>query len=196
MSSAAVETGRQDLSRARDEVLVGMTCHGNERAFAELVRRHLPMAHSVARSVVGSPDEADDVCQEAFLAALRNIEQCRHPDRFRRWLLTIVRNRALNRVRSESRKGTVSVDLVGECAGSEDPHADLERKELRFKLHGLARTLSATQERVFRLHDAEGWGYGEIAEELGISYGACRVHLHMARKRLRAGLGEQRLGIA
>lgn len=195
MSSAAIEKVRRDSSKARDEVLVAMTCQGNERAFAELVRRHIPMAHLVAKSVVGSPDEADDVCQEAFLAALRHIDQCRHPDRFRGWLLTIVRNRAINMVVSESRKATISMEIAGDRAGSENPHADLERKELQFKLHGMAQTLPVSQERVFRLHDVEGWSYGEIAEELGISYGACRVHLHTARKRMRAKLGGETPGI-
>jgi RNA polymerase sigma-70 factor (ECF subfamily) len=196
MNSSARERARNDFSKARDEALVAMTCQGNERAFAELVRRNIPMAHTLAKSVVGSPDEADDICQEAFLAALRSIEQCRRPDRFRSWLQSIVRNRALNHLASESRRATVSMDVVGECAGLEDPSIDLERKELRFKLYGMAQTLSATQERVFRLRDVEGWNYGEISEELGISHGACRVHLHMARKRLRAGLAEPRLGIA
>lgn len=195
MSSAVIEKVRRDTSKARDEVLVAMTCQGNERAFAELVRRHLSMAHLMAKSVVGSPDDADDVCQEAFLAAFRNIEQCRNPGRFRGWFLKIVRNRALNAVVSESRKATVSIDIAGDRAGSENPHADLEGKELRFKLHGMAQTLSVTQERVFRLHDVEGWSYGEIAEELGLSYGACRVHLHKARKRMRAKLGGEAPGI-
>lgn len=196
MSSVAIKMVRQDFSEARDEVLVALTRQGSEQAFAELVRRHMRMAHSVAQSVVGSPDVADDACQEAFLAALRHIEQCRQPERFRSWLLTIVRNRALNMVTSKPKKLAISMDVVGELPGSEDPHADLERKELRSRLDRLAETLSVMQEKVFKLHDVEGWSHTEIAEELGISNGSCRVHLHVARKRLRASLGGMNLGIA
>jgi RNA polymerase sigma-70 factor (ECF subfamily) len=196
MSATAKKGARRNFSEARDEVLVALTRQGNEQAFEELVRRYTRTAHSVAQSVVGSPDLADDVCQEAFLAALRNMEKCRQPGRFRAWLLTIARNRALNMIASESKKSIVSIDVAGEFSGPEDPHADLERKELRSKLHRLALKLSGMQERVFRLHEFEGWGHTEIATELGISYGASRVHLHLARKRLRVGLREKQLGIA
>lgn len=196
MSSAALKEVRQDFSGVRDGALVALTRQGSERAFEELVRRHIQTAHSVAQSVVRSPDLADDACQEAFLAALRHIDQCRYPERFRGWLLTIVRNRALNMITSESKRSTISIDVAGEFPGQEDPHTDLERKELRSKLDTLAKTLSAMQKKVFRLHDVEGWSHTEIAEELGISYGSCRVHLHVARKRLRASLGEKKLGIA
>jgi RNA polymerase sigma-70 factor (ECF subfamily) len=137
---------------------------------------------------------ADDVCQEAFLAALIHIEQCRNPDRFRAWLLRIVRNRALNLKTSESAKAAISMDVAGQLSSAETPHSDLERKELSCELGRAVKALSGLRKRVFELHDIEGWSHTEISEQLGISRGASRVHLHMARKRLRARLAEREEG--
>ena len=80
-----------------DRTLVVRVRTGDPRAFELLVRRHLRIAHAVARTTLnGDADEVDDVVQESFIVALQKIDECRDPARFRAWLLTIVRNRAHN----------------------------------------------------------------------------------------------------
>ena len=64
----------------------------NRRKSLGTVRRHLRAAHAVARAKLDNPGDADDVCQDAFIKALERIDDCRNPDGFRAWLLTIVRN--------------------------------------------------------------------------------------------------------
>ena len=82
-----------------DAHLVAQVRKGDEQAFEILVRRHLGAAHSFAYSILGEDADADDVCQDAFIIALRRVEQCRAPERFRAWLLAIVRNAAIEKVR-------------------------------------------------------------------------------------------------
>ena len=53
------------------------------------------MAYAIALAVLGRPADADDVAQDAFVAALERIRDCREPARFSGWLVRIVRNRAL-----------------------------------------------------------------------------------------------------
>ena len=60
------------------------------------MRRHLRAAYAVALAVLGRPADADDVAQDAFIAALERIDDCRDPARFSGWLIKIVRNRALH----------------------------------------------------------------------------------------------------
>jgi RNA polymerase sigma-70 factor (ECF subfamily) len=168
-----------------DGALVRKVRRGDSRAFEILVRRHLRDAHALALSVVRREDLADDVCQEAFLSALRSIEQCRDPERFRGWLMVIVRNRALTELSSEARRGETPIELSGQMAAGDDPLADLERKELKGAFTEAVQHLSGLRRKVFVLHDVEGLDHGEIARELGISRGASRVHLHFARRTVR-----------
>jgi RNA polymerase sigma-70 factor (ECF subfamily) len=135
--------------------------------------------------IVNREDLADDVCPEAFLSALRSIEQCRNPERFRGWLMVIVRNRALTEQSSEARRGETPIELSGQMAAADDPLVDLERTELKGAFTAAVQHLSGLRRKVFLLHDVEGLDHGEIALELGISRGASRVHLHYARRILK-----------
>jgi RNA polymerase sigma-70 factor (ECF subfamily) len=188
LSLKLADGGGRETARWPDARLVRGVRKGDTAAFEELVRRYIGMAHRVAYSIVGSPDLADDVCQESFLTVLKRIEQCRQPDHFKGWLLTIVRNRALNIRSSELLRSASSIDISGPFASSDDPDRDLERSELRHAIEGAAQQLSGFKREVYLLHDVEGLSHAEISMSLGISKGASRVHLHMARKTIRSRL--------
>ena len=93
-----------------DATLVERTRRGDAAAFDTLVRRHLRAAYAVALARVGEPADAEDVCQDAFITALRRIDDCRQPDRFAAWLLRIVRNRAHDHVRGRTVREAVPLD--------------------------------------------------------------------------------------
>lgn len=172
-----------------DAQLVERVRAGDGRAFDRLVRRHLRAAHAVARSKLGgNPDDADDVCQEAFMTALQRIDDCRDPERFRAWLLSIVRNKAHNHRAYLAVRDAAPLDAVAPLAGPEETSARVETRELSDELAVAMAELTELQRRVFVRFDLEGWDHGEIAEELGISRGASRFHLHAARRALRKRL--------
>jgi RNA polymerase sigma-70 factor (ECF subfamily) len=171
-----------------DAALVWKVRRGDAKAFEALVRRHLSAAQAVAASTVGNPIDVDDVCQDAFITALQRIQQCRHPDRFRAWLLTIVRNRAHNLREHRAVRSAEPLDSAYGVSSSSDPQRDAERSEIRGDLGVALEGLTEYQRRVISLHDLEGWTHGEIGQELGISAGASRFHLFAARKALRAKL--------
>jgi RNA polymerase sigma-70 factor, ECF subfamily len=176
-----------------DSRLVERARAGDARAFGELVRRHLKAAHAVALGVLGNPADAEDVCQDAFLAALERLEECRDPSRFAAWLLRIVRNRALNARESRALRQGEPLDEaagVASAAKGDDPGREAERSELRDRLLAALAGLPPAQREVVLLHDLEGWRHREIADLLGTSEGATRVRLHEARRALRARLGE------
>jgi len=138
----------------------------------------------VALSVTGSPEDAEDVSQEAFLVALKRLEDCREPEKFGGWYLTIVRNRAKNLLRRERLRR--AEELTPEISpGSGGPAEDLKRLEIREQLERGLEGLSEVRREVLLLHDLEGWKHREIAERLGIPDGTVRSHLHFARKHLR-----------
>lgn len=176
-------------SGATDAALVNRVRNGESQAFELLVRRHLGVAHGLARRLVGGdPDDADDVVQEAFIHALQKIDQLSRPHRFRSWFLTIVRNRAHSFRDYESLRKGPPLDDASNVTDGHDPSRRVEESELRQELEEAMRELTELQRNVFRRHDLEGWDHGEIARELGISRGSSRVHLHVARKAVRRRL--------
>lgn len=187
---------RISLSRVRvsalrdrsDGELVREALEGHTQAFGTLVTRYMRSGYLVALSVTGNPQDAEDVSQEAFLVALKRLEDCREPERFGGWYLTIVRNRAKNLLRREHLRR--SEELTPEISpGEGGPGEDLKRWEIRDQLARGLEGLSEIRREVLLLHDLEGWKHREIAERLGIPDGTVRSHLHFARKHLRDRLG-------
>jgi len=172
-----------------DAELVHAVRDGNAQAFDLLVRRHLSHAYSVASARLRNRDDADDVCQDAFIKALQRIDECRDPSKFRSWLLTIVRNTAHNRREYNRVREAQPLEHAVFARSKDDPAKDAYLAEVRERTEEAMKELTDLQRQVLLLHDLEGWKHDEIAEELDISAGSSRVHLHVARKTMRKRLG-------
>ncbi len=169
---------------ASDEYLVRRAQAGDSQAFGALVGRYMRAAYAVSLSVTGCHNDAEDAAQEGFMVALERLDDCKAPDRFAGWLLTIVRNRARNLVRREVLRDTDAVPETAAARGR-TPEKAAEHAELQERLGTALRRLPEVQREVVLLHDLEGWRHREIAEHLGIPSGTVRSHLHFARKSLR-----------
>ena len=167
---------------------------GDAAAFERLVRLHLRAAYSVALAVTNDPTDAEDVTQDAFMAALERLEECKDPDRFSGWLLRIVRNRALNLRRSQNVRAAKPLNDALDARSGSDPERDTGRALLRAELTTALNELTETQRQVVILHDLEGYKHREIGDVLGISEGASRFHLSTARASLRALLSDGEKG--
>ena len=171
-----------------DADLVLAVRRGDRSAADRLLRRYLRACRAVALAVTGSEVDADDVCQDGFVAAVIRIDECRDPTRFGGWLLQIVRNRARNHLRDRGRREALPLD-EGIAAAAPGPAAVAEATELRTRLATALNTLPEQQREVVLLHDLEGWKHREIADRLGLPAGTVRSHLHHARRKLRHLLG-------
>lgn len=178
------------VAHAEDAELVRCSRRGDRMAFGELVRRYRRAAYAVALAVTRVHEDAEDAAQEAFLVALDRLEDCRDPERFSAWLLTIVRNRSRNLIRREQLREGEAMPFSVESPDP-GPVLRLERSELRRTLMDAVGRLPGVQREVLLLHDLEGWKHREIAARLGIPAGTVRSHLHYARKRLRRTLSGQ-----
>jgi RNA polymerase sigma-70 factor (ECF subfamily) len=168
---------------SEDAELVRRARLGDREAFDALIVRHLQAAYGVAYALLREPADAEDACQDAFLTALRRIDDCR-PDRFRGWLLEIVRNRAHNLRRAARVRSAEPLAPTMEAAGRNGA-VEAELAEFRGHLDVALRSLTETQRRVLALHDVEGMPHREVAAVLAISEQSARVHLHRARRLLR-----------
>jgi len=172
-----------------DAELVLRVRRGDHRAADHLLERYLRACRAVALAVTGSEADADDVCQDAFVAAMERIDDCRDPARFGGWLLQIVRNRARNLLRHHHVRRAEVLDEAMAADGP-SPLLELERHDLRRHLRAALAELTVTQREVVLLHDLEGWKHAEIADRMGLPSGTVRSHLHHARHRLRQILNQ------
>jgi RNA polymerase sigma-70 factor (ECF subfamily) len=167
-----------------DAALIAAWQGGDERAAAELVRRH---TRALARLLAGAgaPEaEVDDLVQESFIRAFRALGKFRGQCLFRTWLLTIGANVLRDAYRRAKRAPVVP--LATELASSEgDPHDHAEASEAEAQLQEGLRALPRLQREVFLLRAQQGLEYEEIAAALGTTPGAARVHYHHAVKRLK-----------
>jgi RNA polymerase sigma-70 factor (ECF subfamily) len=173
-----------EMESAPDELLVRRAQAGDGEAFGTLVGRYMRAAYAVSLSVTGRHADAEDAAQEGFMVALERLDDCRTPDRFAGWLMTIVRNRARNLVRREVLRDTDAVPETAAARGR-TPEKAAEHTELQERLGSALGRLSQVQREIVLLHDLEGWRHREISEHLGIPSGTVRSHLHFARKSLR-----------
>jgi RNA polymerase sigma-70 factor (ECF subfamily) len=157
---------------------------GDRSAAETLARRYLAACRAIALAMMGNVSDAEDVCQDAFVAAMRDLGDCRDPSRFAAWLVRIVRNRALDALRHQR----LHKDVLPADASLHQEPAQLRsavRSELRQKLMDALQDLPEAQRIAVILHDAEGWKHREIAKILDIPHGTVRSHVHHARARLR-----------
>ena len=170
-----------------DSELVLRARGGEELALSMLIERYQKPAYALALSVTGRHEDAEDVAQESFLVALEQLDECRSPERFAGWFMTIVRNRSRNLIRRESLRETSDLPR-GTRSRIPTPDKIAETSELRGILQQAIASHPEVQQQVVLLHDLEGWKHREIAERLGLPSGTVRSHLHFARKALKGAL--------
>ncbi len=164
---------------------------GDAEASDTLVRQHLSRALAVAYRVLGHREDAEDVVQEAFVAALRGIDRFEPGRPFAPWLYRIIVNRAISARRGRTLRST---DALPEDAASSlgSPLADTLRAEVRERFLAALARLPERQRLTIEWHEVDGLTANEIGTLLGISGGTVRWYIHQARQVLREALAPLR----
>ena len=164
-----------------DRALIERWRQGDERAASALVARH---AAALARFAVtlGARDEVDELVQDTFVRAFASLDGFRAESSLRTWLFTIERRLLLDRRRSDRRRREqVAIDEL-EVASGEDPLGALVASESEARVRRAIERLTPMQREVFTLRVTEGLSYREIADVVGSTEGAARVHYHNAMR--------------
>ena len=182
---------------AKDElsVLIRLAKDGNQQALAELWRQHETRLASFVRGRVGqhvrSKVQVEDICQEAFLRAQRNLAQFswRGEDSLFKWLAEIAGNIIHEIVRSARRELVLAAEK--DISVKDPSHASLMRRDERFdRLQAAFRELSPEYRQVISLARIEGLGLKEVAQRMGRSHAAARKLLCRALRSLKEGFGD------
>lgn len=180
------------LREADDAELVAGVRAGDHTAFAELYQRYQPSVARFVRARVRDHGRAEDVTQEAFVAALRRLRQTDSEIAFRAWIFEIARNASIDLYRRSSRAEEISMDAAGglpaadasRLGGSAGPDAWLVRKENFDHFRGALDELSETHHRIIVMRELEGRSYREIGESMQLSQAAVESTLFRARRKL------------
>ena len=166
---------------------------GDPRAFDALVRRYRPRIFAFVLHLTGSRSEADDITQDAFLRAYRNIERFEGRSEFFTWLYRIALNRALNKKRARRRRPTLSLDdprltmaLAVDAAG--DPRRRYELRETYTLVLRAFDSLTPLLRTTVVLTLLQGLSYQEAAVVLDTTEGTIAWRIHEARRKMKGQL--------
>jgi RNA polymerase sigma-70 factor (ECF subfamily) len=172
-----------------DEWLVRAALRGDERAFAQLVRRYVRKAMAVALEYVATREDAEDVVQDTFRRVYENLLRFDPSRPFEPWFFAILRNAARNAARFQRTRRHDSL-TEEHATGQPSPFEDVRRLELRQRIVQALERLPAMQQTCFRLCLVEGLTSVEAAHAMGLAESTVRVHVFKARRTLQSLLDD------
>lgn len=186
---------RERAERLADEELMPLVGRKDPEAFEVLYDRHGGAAYSLAYRIVGEPATAEEVTQEAFISVWRSGERFDSTrGSVRSWLLSVVRNRAIDFLRSKAGKAP-KLDFDDETALEQRPAAERTeeealRRETASELRGALGKLPGEQSKVIELAYFGGFSHSEIAGILGLPMGTVKGRMRLGLEKIRGELAE------
>jgi RNA polymerase sigma-70 factor (ECF subfamily) len=175
---------------------------GDQDAFAQLVRAYDQSVLRLAMNLLRSPDDAQDVYQEAFLRVYRNLHAFRFDCSFHTWLYRIVTNLCLDHMRKRKTRreepaalttadGALDrMETVAEERVDGDPARHLYSGQLRRRIKEVLQELTPRERMVFELRHYQGLRLRAIGEMLGTTEEAAKNCLFRATQKMRVALGD------
>ena len=183
-----------------DAALVERVKNGDDDAFAEIVERYEKLVFNAACRVLSSSgrstDSADEIAEDAFVKAWRNIRSFRGDCTLSTWLYRIAVNTAKDKLRADARHPTLSLTSsddddedrewdVPVTSGDTVPEDAVERQETIIAVRRAIESLPEDMRRVVVMRDLNDMPYSDIAEILGIELGTVKSRLNRGRAALK-----------
>ena len=168
------------LRAAGDEKLVALTRRGRDDAYELLIERYRARLFAFCQHMLRSREDAEDVLQEVYVAALRAIRADDRPIQVKPWLYKIARNRCLNHIRRPSAVPVESMDSLQRASGESAAEAVAGRERLR-EIVADVHELPEQQRAALVLREFDALSYQQIAETLDTTVPAVKSLLVRAR---------------
>ncbi|HEY5961361.1 MAG TPA: sigma-70 family RNA polymerase sigma factor [Polyangiaceae bacterium] len=162
---------------------------------ASLIEAHREPVLRYLTRMLKDAATAEDVVQEVWIRALRNLDSLRDEKACGAWLYRIATHAALDCLRGRKRQVAIAQDAaVDEVAGDDEPLSPLagllERAEMSACVQRYIQQLPDDYRAVLFLTELEGLSGPEVAETLGITLATAKIRLHRARQELKTALGD------
>ena len=179
-----------------DAAAVALARDGDSEAFRALVERHSRGVYRLAHRMTGNPSDADDVVQETFLRAYKQLGRFESRANFGTWLHRIAVNCSIDLIRSrphrESAHDAADLDqyTVAEAAdaGRSSPERLMLSTEVQARINGAMGSLSQMERAAFVLRHFEGHSIDEISRSLGLKTNATKHSIFRAVRKMRVAL--------
>jgi len=182
------------VAHIADEGALILRCQaGEKQAYGELVNKYMKRAYYTALGLIGSPEAAMDLSQEAFIRAYRAIKRLDADKKFFTWYYRILKNLCLNYLRDRARQARPFSE-VGETTllkmsdQSEDASNHVEREETKEIVWDAINSLKPQEREIIILKDFQEHSYKEISELLDCPMGTVMSRLYNARQALKVKL--------
>ena len=169
-----------------DPQILNSARKGDARAFESIVRAYQADVWRLCLHLMGSPSQADDVTQDAFVRIFRFLPRYRGDSKFSTWVFAIARNCALDEMRKTKRR-----QLLSERAHMQRQVEHVEQSTTIEVRDALA-ALSLELREPIVLIDMLGESYRDAANVLGVPEGTVKSRVHRGRSQLAEALGEKR----
>jgi RNA polymerase sigma-70 factor (ECF subfamily) len=163
---------------------------GDTAVFRSLVERYQRPVMSMIRHLTGLTTDCEDIAQEVFLSAFRNLKSF-DPERsrFSTWLFMIARNKSINALRRNRHISLKDSSMSNPC---DEPDELLERREVFRQLDQALTQLPETYRRAFILAEFENLPYDRIAQIECVGLGTVKSRIHRAKEKLQRALAQFR----
>ena len=184
-----------------DEELVASCLAGERSAFDQLVLRWDRKIQGAIYRLIGSEDEARDLCQEAFLKAYRGLGGFKGEARFSSWLYQIALNLCRDRMRRRKGRTLVSLDALeadGQAPVLRDDTTALDlalTRDLERHVKAAVMALALDQREVIVLKEYEGLTFQEIADVLDLPVSTVKTRLYRGLDKLKERLTQEGVGV-
>jgi len=174
-----------------DEALVLAAKAGNFDAFEKLFDRHRQMVYRFAFQMCGRRDDAEDIVQEVFVRAYKNLERYRDEAKFTTWLLRIATNLGTDRARMSNRRQHLEQQEAQGALSwmtanvNDDPVDNLEGDRRVMILRKAIAALPEHHRNMIVLRDIEERDYEEIGQICGCTVGGAKLRVLRARRALK-----------
>jgi RNA polymerase sigma-70 factor (ECF subfamily) len=186
---------KEKAERLADEELMPLIGEKDPEAFEVFYDRHGGVAYSLAYRIVGEKAAAEDVTQEAFISIWKSGARFdRARGSVRSWMLSIVRNRAIDALRSRAGKAPkLSFDddaILEQRPSGELTEDEAMRRETATEIRGALGELPGEQSKVIELAYFGGFSQSEISRMLGVPLGTVKGRMRLGLEKIRGELAE------
>lgn len=159
---------------------------GNKEAFEHIVEKYKKPAYYLALRLVGNPDDALDLSQEAFIKAYKALKSFKLDCDFKVWFFQILRNTCISHLRSWKRRKTDTLDDTQQIIFEDgaNPEDETNRSETRAAMWKAINELTPVRREAFLLREFEGFSYSDIAKITGATIEQVKSRIHYARNKL------------
>jgi len=178
------------VSPINEEHIIQRVLNGEDDAYAHLINQHKEMIMALCSKMVQSPIDAEELAQDTFIKAYRQLRSFKGKSKFSTWLYRIAYFTCINHLRKNKQKSVEINEWNHPATGNNDTMDSLTSSDQKLFIQLALNQLKPQERALITLFYLEEQSIAEIAQITGLSKSNTKVKIHRSRKKLRRFLEE------